>query len=57
VLVAVGIMLVIVYVPIVSSFFGTGPLTLTDWGCVLLAAAVFLAIRESIRVVRARVTA
>ncbi len=46
VLVAIGIMLVIVYVPFVATFFGTAPLTLIDWACVAAAAVLFLAIRE-----------
>jgi Ca2+-transporting ATPase len=46
VLVAIGIMLVIVYVPFVAAFFGTAPLTLIDWALVVAAAVLFLAIRE-----------
>lgn len=46
VLVAIAVMLVIVYVPFVAEFFGTGPLTFTDWACVVAAAAAFLAVRE-----------
>ena len=49
---AVGVMLVIIYVPLVAGFFGTAALALADWGCVLLAAAVFLGVREGWRVVR-----
>ena len=48
--VAVAIMLVIVYVPFVAGFFGTGAISLLDWGFVLLAAVVFLALRELQRV-------
>lgn len=46
---SVGLMLVIVYVPPVAGFFGTAPLTVFDWGWVLLAAAVFLGLREGWR--------
>lgn len=52
VLVAITVMLAIVYVPFIATFFGTGPLTLADWGYVAAAAAIFLAIREGIRVLR-----
>jgi Ca2+-transporting ATPase len=54
IVVAIGILLVIVYVPFVAGFFGTGPLDLTDWACVIAAAVVFLAIRESGRMLRQR---
>ncbi|MDO9589946.1 MAG: cation-transporting P-type ATPase, partial [Microcella sp.] len=37
ILVAIVIMLVIVYVPLVAGFFGTGPLGLIDWACVIVA--------------------
>jgi len=47
-------MLVIVYVPIVSGFFGTRPLGATDWACVAAAAVLFLALRESERMLRNR---
>ena len=50
--VGVAVMLVIVYVPFVAGFFGTAPLQLIDWAFVLLAAAVFLAIREVGRILR-----
>ena len=40
----------IVYVPFVAGFFGTGAISLLDWGFVLLAAVVFLALRELQRV-------
>ncbi|MDJ0377968.1 cation-transporting P-type ATPase [Cryobacterium sp. PH31-L1] len=41
-----GVMLVIVYVPFVSVLFATGPLGFMDWAFVLLAAVVYLAVRE-----------
>ncbi len=56
-LVAVAVMLVIVYVPFVAGFFGTGALGLIDWACVMAAAVVFLAIRESGRMLRQRLAA
>ncbi|MFK4834808.1 cation-translocating P-type ATPase [Microbacterium sp. ZW T2_14] len=43
----IGIMLAIVYVPWLQTAFRTGPLDATDWGFVLIAAAVFVAIREA----------
>jgi Ca2+-transporting ATPase len=49
--VALAIMLAILYVPFISVFFGTGPLALIDWAWVGLAAAIFLAVRETARVV------
>jgi Ca2+-transporting ATPase len=52
VLIGVAIMLVIVYLPVVSTFFGTAALSPVDWLCVTAAAAVFLAIREGERIVR-----
>ncbi len=51
---ALGIMAVILYVPFIAGFFGTGPLAAVDWGFALLAAAVFLAIREGQRLLSAR---
>ena len=50
---AVGVMLVIIYAPLVAGFFGTAALGLADWGCVLLVAAVFLGVRKGWRVLRA----
>lgn len=47
---AVGIMGVILYVPLVAGFFGTAPLGLVDWAFVGTAAVVFLGIREGARV-------
>ena len=52
--VAVVIMGVILYVPYVARFFGTGPLALQDWGFIGAAATIFLAIRESARVLSRR---
>lgn len=52
----VVIMLVIVYVPWVQAMFKTGPLSALDWGFVLLAAAIFVAIREVGRIARKRRT-
>lgn len=49
--IAVAVMLVIVYVPFVATFFGTGPIGLVDWAWVGLAAAVFLGLRELQRVI------
>lgn len=48
----VTIMLAIVYVPWVQAVFGTAGLGILDWLFVLLAAAVFVAIREITRLVR-----
>lgn len=55
--VAIVIMLAIVYLPVVSGFFGTSPLALIDWVYVVAAALVFLALREGARVVRGRMVA
>ena len=55
--VALGLMAAILYVPFISGFFGTGPLGAVDWGFALLAAAVFLAIREGQRLLQARFSA
>ena len=54
--IAVAIMLVIVYVPFISGFFGTAPLSAIDWALVLAAATVFLAIRETGRALRSRLS-
>ena len=48
--VAVVIMGVNLYVPFVAHFFGTGPLVPEDWGFIVAAATIFLAIRESAQV-------
>jgi len=45
--VAVAIMGVILYVPFVAGFFGTGALALQDSAIIGLAAAIFLAVRET----------
>jgi Ca2+-transporting ATPase len=50
--VGVAVMLAIVYLPLVSGFFGTAPLQLIDWAFVIAAAGAFLAIRELGRLVR-----
>jgi len=47
---AIGIVGVILYVPLVAGFFGTAPLGPVDWAYVAIAAAVFLGIREGARV-------
>jgi len=54
VLVAIAIMLAIIYVPVIATFFDTGPLTLIDWACVGAAAVVFLGLREGGRMIRQR---
>ena len=51
---AIGIIMTVIYAPIISTFFGTGPLDLTDWACVVAAAAAFLALREGGRMLRQR---
>ncbi|WP_105036559.1 cation-translocating P-type ATPase [Cryobacterium aureum] len=48
------VMLVIVYVPFVSVLFATGPLGFLDWAFVLLAALIYLAVREAGRLLRSR---
>ncbi|TFB76443.1 cation-transporting P-type ATPase [Cryobacterium glaciale] len=50
----VAVMLVIVYVPFVNVLFSTGPLGFTDWGFVLLAALIYLTVREAGRLLRSR---
>ena len=50
----VTLMLAIVYVPWAQTMFRTGPLDLLDWGYVLLAAAIFVAVREIGRLVGGR---
>jgi len=52
---ALAIMLAIVYVPAIATFFGTGPLDFIDWGCVVAAVAAFLALRKGGRMLRRRV--
>lgn len=47
-------MLAIIYVPVIQTFFGTGPLELLDWASIVGAAALFLAIREGGRMLRRR---
>jgi Ca2+-transporting ATPase len=39
----------IVYIPAVSHFFGSGPLGIQDWLCILAAGTAFIAIRETQR--------
>lgn len=38
--------LAIVYIPLVNHIFGSGPLTLVDWGCGFAAALMFFAVKE-----------
>ena len=45
---------VILYVPFVAGFFGTGALALQDSAIIGLAAAIFLAVRETARVLGLR---
>jgi len=52
--VAVAIMGVILYVPFVAGFFGTRALALQDSAFIGLAAAIFLAVRETARVLGLR---
>lgn len=42
----------IVYNPLVNTYFGAAPLSILDWGYALGAAGIFLAIRETQRVIR-----
>lgn len=42
---SLAICAVILYVPAINGFFGTGPLTVWDWLTALLAAAVYLSAR------------
>jgi len=51
---ALTIVLVIVYVPLVAGFFGTSGLGVLDWVFVLGAAVVFLGIREGGAALRRR---
>jgi Ca2+-transporting ATPase len=51
---SLGIVLSISYVPAVSMFFKSGPISLLDWLYVLGAAAVFLSIREAQRLIVSR---
>ncbi|WBM81495.1 cation transporting ATPase C-terminal domain-containing protein [Cryobacterium breve] len=51
---AVTIMLVIVYVPLVAGFFGTSGLGVLDWAFVLGAAVLFLGVREGAAALRRR---
>ncbi|MDJ0337106.1 cation-transporting P-type ATPase [Cryobacterium sp. PH31-O1] len=45
-----SVMFVIVYVPFVNVLFSTGPLGFTDWAFVLLAALIYLTVRETGRI-------
>ncbi len=49
---SVGVMLAISYVPLVSEFFASGPISWGDWGYVLAAGVVFVAVRELQRVLK-----
>jgi Ca2+-transporting ATPase len=51
---SIAVIMSITYVPFVSTFFKSGPIGLFDWLCVIAAAAIFLAIRETQRVVARR---
>lgn len=42
----------IVYNPLINTYFGAGPLSLLDWSYALGAAGIFLAIRETQRIMR-----
>lgn len=43
--------LAIIYVPILRPVFGSGPINLSDWMYILIAAGIFFAIKESIKIV------
>lgn len=53
---SLSIVLSIAYVPLVSTFFKSGPIGLVDWLYVIGAAAVFLAIREIQRIITKKTT-
>jgi magnesium-transporting ATPase (P-type) len=45
--IGIGIMLVISYVPFVANIFKTGPLTLADWGFLVVAAVTLFFAEEA----------
>ena len=49
---SLGIVMAISYVPTVSLFFKSGPLGPLDWLSVLVAASVFLVVREAQRILK-----
>jgi Ca2+-transporting ATPase len=49
IVISIGFTLVAIYTPFINSFLAFAPLTLTDWMFVLMAAALFLLVNETIK--------
>jgi len=49
IVISIGFTLTAIYAPFINNFIGFAPLTLSDWGSVLVAAVVFLLAHELIK--------
>lgn len=53
--ISLACVLSIVYVPFIQHIFGSGPLTLIDWGYAIAAGVIFFVIRESAKLIHSRI--
>jgi len=49
---SIGVVLIAIYAPVISDFFVFGPLKITDWGFVFLAAIIYLFVFEGLKIIR-----
>ena len=49
IVISIGLTLIVIYAPVINRFLGFAPLTVSDWGSVLAAAAIFLLTHEIIK--------
>ena len=49
---SIGLVLIAIYAPVFSDFFLFGPLKITDWGFVILAAIIYLFAFEILKLIR-----
>jgi len=49
IVISIGLTLTVIYAPVINRFLGFAPLTASDWGSVLAAAAIFLLAHEIIK--------
>jgi Ca2+-transporting ATPase len=52
IVISIGLTLTVIYTPFINGFLGFAPLTVSDWGSVLAAAAIFLLAHEIIKAVK-----
>jgi Ca2+-transporting ATPase len=50
IILSIGLTCGAIYVPAINGFLGFAPLTLADWGMILVAGAVFLGAHETLKV-------